>query len=103
MVRRCTERAAVAPLSRCFFLHSEGSVSIPLCRPWRAPADPLPGVADRVLKVLPGALVTPPPLAPGFRLERRPVLAGIARVGRQGIAVAVGRLTALVGESLLGK
>src|SRR5688500_10362237 len=61
------------------------------------PPDFLPGVADRVLELLPRALVTCLPVTPGLRLEGRPVAAGITRIAGELVAVAIARGPALVG------
>src|SRR5262245_39940504 len=72
-----------------------------LCRPSGAPADFIPGVVDCILKVLPGALVTPLPITPGFGFYCHPVFAGVALIICQRVAIAVGWLTSFIREPFL--
>ena len=49
----------------------------------------VPGIADAVLNAIPSAGVSRIPIGVDVRLDIRPVLAFVARIGRQVVAVAI--------------
>src|SRR5687768_8246619 len=63
----------------------------------------VPRVADRVFELVPRALVAYLPVAPGLQLEGCPVVAGIAWITGELVAVAIARGPALVGMTPTGE